>query len=66
MSLNVFEEVHTTKQKSQLKLLKSKFVISQKAYPDLLEKYETFTNLNVELTNEIEHLEVSATTTPTN
>jgi hypothetical protein len=37
--------------------LKSKLLISQNDYKCLLEKYETFPNLNCELTTKIEQLE---------
>jgi hypothetical protein len=43
-----FFEVVYTKQKAQLKLLKNKLVSSQDDYKCLLEKYETFANLNCE------------------
>jgi hypothetical protein len=51
------------KTKAQLKLLKSKYVSSQKTYQDFLENFEAFTNLNIELTIKIEQLESSATPT---
>jgi hypothetical protein len=49
-----------TKQKSQLKTLKNKLISSQNDYKGLLEKFETFANLNSELSTKIELLESSA------
>ena len=43
-------------------MLKEKLDSSQQAYKTLLEQYKTFVNLNVELSNKIEQLEASATT----
>jgi FtsZ-binding cell division protein ZapB len=54
-----------TKQKAQLKTLKSKLISSQNDYKCLLEKFETFANLNCELSTKIEHLEISAPSTAT-
>jgi hypothetical protein len=51
-----FEDV-CTKQKAQLKTLKNKLISSQNNYKGLLEKFETFVNLNCELTTKIEQLE---------
>ena len=42
--------------------LKEKLDSSQEAYKTLLEQYENFANLNVELSTKIEQLEASATT----
>ena len=42
--------------------IKEKLDSSQEAYKTLLEQYENFTNLNVELSTKIEQLEASATT----
>jgi hypothetical protein len=41
----VFQDVRT-KQKAQLKTLKNKLISSQNDYKCLLEKFETFANLN--------------------
>ena len=49
-------------QQKKLKSLKEKLDSSQKASKTLLEKYENFANLNVELSTKIEKLEASATT----
>jgi hypothetical protein len=49
-----------TKQKAQLKTLKNKLISFQNDYKCLLEKFETFTNLNCELTTKIEQLESNA------
>jgi hypothetical protein len=54
-----------TKQKAQLKTLKNKFISSQNDYKGLLEKFETFANLNSELSTKIELLESSAPSTAT-
>ena len=43
-------------------MLQEKQDSSQEAYKMLLEQYETFTNLNIELSTKIEQLEASATT----
>ena len=51
-----------TSQQKKLKSLKEKLDSSQKAYKTLLEQYENFANLNVELSTKIEKLEASATT----
>jgi uncharacterized coiled-coil protein SlyX len=48
-AVKFFEDV-CTKQKAQLKVLKSKFLSSQNDYKCLLEKIETFANLNCEPT----------------
>ena len=43
-------------------MLQEKLDSSQEAYKTLLEQYETFANLNIELSTKIEQLEVSVTT----
>jgi hypothetical protein len=45
--------------------LKSKLIISQNDYKCLVEKFETFANLNCELSTKIEKLETSAPSTAT-
>ena len=42
--------------------MKEELGSSQEAYKNLLEQYENFANLNIELSNKIEQLEASATT----
>jgi FtsZ-binding cell division protein ZapB len=59
-----FQDV-CTKQKAQLKNLKNKLISSQSDYKVLLEKFETFANLNFELSTKIEQLESSAPSTAT-
>jgi hypothetical protein len=54
-----------TKQKAQLKTLKSKLLSSQNDYKCLLEKFKTFANFNCELTNKIEQLESKAPSSTT-
>jgi chromosome segregation ATPase len=54
-----------TKQKAQIKTLKNKLISSQNNYKGLLEKFETFANLNCELSTKIEQLESSAPSTAT-
>jgi FtsZ-binding cell division protein ZapB len=56
MPLIFFDDV-CTKQKAQLKTLKNKLFSSKNDYICLLEKSETFANLNCELTTKIEQLE---------
>ena len=51
-----------TSQQKKLKVLKEKLDSSQQAYATLLEQYETFANLNMELSTKIEQLETSANT----
>ena len=51
-----------TSQQKKLKNLKEKLDSSQGAYKNLLEQYENFANLNVELSTKIEQLKASATT----
>jgi FtsZ-binding cell division protein ZapB len=60
-----FEDVYT-KQKAQLKTLKNKLISSQNDYKCLLEKFETFVNLNCELTIKIEQLESNIPCSTTN
>ena len=56
-----FAKVCTSQQK-KLEKLKEKLDSSQEAYKTLLEQYETFANLNIELSTKIKQLEASATT----
>jgi hypothetical protein len=63
-AIKCFQDV-CTKQKAQLKILKSKLISSQNDYKCLLEKFETFANLNCELSTKIEPLETSAASTAT-
>jgi hypothetical protein len=63
-AVKFFQDV-CTKQKAQLKTLKSKLISSKNDYKYLLEKFETFTNLNCELSTKIEQLETSAPSTAT-
>jgi FtsZ-binding cell division protein ZapB len=63
-AIEFFQDV-CTKQKSQLKTLKNKLISSQNDYRGSLEKYETFANLNSELSTKIELLESSAPSTAT-
>jgi hypothetical protein len=58
-AIKFFQDV-CTKQKAQLKTLKNKLISSQNDYKCLLEKFETFANLNCELSTKIEQLESSA------
>ena len=51
-----------TSQQKKLEKLKEKSDSSQEAYKTLLEQYENFANLNVELSTKIEQLEASVTT----
>ena len=51
-----------TSQQKKLKNLKEKLDGSQEAYKTLLEQYENFANINVELSTKIEQLKASATT----
>jgi hypothetical protein len=64
-AVKFFEDV-CTKQKAQLKTLKNKLISSQNDYKCLLEKFETFANLNCELTTKIEQLESNAPSSTTN
>jgi hypothetical protein len=59
-AVKFFQDV-CTKQKAQLKTLKNKLISSQNYYKCLLEKFETFANLNCELSTKIEHLETEST-----
>jgi hypothetical protein len=63
-AIKFFEDV-CTKQKAQLKTLKNKLISSQNDYKCLLEKFETFANLNCELTTKIEQLESNAPSSAT-
>ena len=63
-AVTFFQDV-CSKQKAQLKNLKNKLISSQNDYKCLLEKFETFANLNCELSTKIEQLESSATSTAT-
>jgi hypothetical protein len=58
-AVKFFEDV-CTKQKAQLKTSKNKLISSQNDYKCLLEKFETFANLNCELITKIEQLESNA------
>ena len=55
-----YAKVCTSQQKNEK--LKEKLDSSQQAYAILLEQYETFANLNMELSTKIKQLETSATT----
>jgi FtsZ-binding cell division protein ZapB len=55
-AVKFFEDI-CTKQKAQLKTLKNKLISSQDYYKCLLEKSETFANLNCELSTKIKQLE---------
>jgi hypothetical protein len=55
-AVKFFEDV-CTKQKVQLKTSKNKLISSQNDHKCLLEKFETFANLNCELTTKIVQLE---------
>jgi FtsZ-binding cell division protein ZapB len=63
-AIKKFQDV-CTKQKAQLKILKNKLISSQNDYKGLLEKFETFANLNCELSTKIEQLESSAPSSAT-
>jgi hypothetical protein len=63
-AVKFFQDV-CTKQKAQLKTLKNKLISSQNDYQGLLEKFETFANLNCELSTKIELLESNAPSTAT-
>ena len=56
-----YAKVYTSQQK-KLGKIKEKLDSSQVAYKTLLEQYENFVNLNIELSTKIEQLEASATT----
>jgi chromosome segregation ATPase len=61
-----FFEGVCTKQKTELKTLKNKMISSQNDYKCLLEKFETFANLNCELSTKIEQLDSSTPSSATN
>jgi FtsZ-binding cell division protein ZapB len=61
-AVKIFQDV-CTKQKAQLKTMKNKLISSQNDYKGLPEKFETFANLNCELSTKIEQLESSASST---
>jgi FtsZ-binding cell division protein ZapB len=61
-AVKIFQDV-CTKQKAQLKTMKNKLISSQNDYKGLPEKFETFANLNCELSTKIEQLESSAPST---
>jgi hypothetical protein len=63
-TVKFFEDV-CTNQKAQLKVLKSNLLSSQNNYKCLLEKIETFANLNCELITKIEQLESKAPSSTT-
>ena len=63
-AVKFFQDV-CPKQKAQLKTFKNKLISSQNDYKGLLEKFETFANLNCELSTKIEQLESSAPYTAT-
>jgi chromosome segregation ATPase len=63
-AVKFFQDV-CTKQKAQLNNLKNKLINSQNDYKGLLEKFETFENLNCVLSTKIEQLESSAPSTST-
>jgi FtsZ-binding cell division protein ZapB len=63
-AVKIFEDV-CTKQKAQYKTLKNKLISSQNDYKCLLEKFETFANLNCELSTKIEQLESNAPSSAT-
>ena len=56
-----FAKICTSQQK-KLEKLKEKLDSSQQAHATLLEQYESFVNLNMELSTKIEQLETSANT----
>jgi hypothetical protein len=62
--IKIFKDVYA-KQKAQLKTLKNKLISSQNDYKCLLEKFETFVNLNCELATKIEQLESNAPSSTT-
>ena len=62
--MNFFEDV-CSKQKAQPKTLKNKLISSQNDYKCLLENFETFANLNCELTTKIEQLESNSPSSTT-
>jgi predicted nuclease with TOPRIM domain len=60
-----FSRMFALSKKAQLKTLKIKLISSQNDYKGLLEKFETFANLNCEMSTKIEQLESSASSTAT-
>jgi hypothetical protein len=60
-----FSRMFALSKKAQLKTLKNKLISSQNDYKGLLENFETFANLNCELSTKIELLESSAPSTAT-
>jgi hypothetical protein len=58
-AIKIFQDV-CTKQKAQLKTLKTKLISSRNDYKGLLQKFETLANLNYELSTKIEQLKPSA------
>jgi FtsZ-binding cell division protein ZapB len=63
-AIKFFEDV-CTKQKAKLKTFKNKLIFSQNDYKYLLENFETFANLNCELSTKIEQLESNAPSSAT-
>jgi hypothetical protein len=57
--------MYALNKKAQLKTLKNKLISSENDYKCLLEKFETFANLNCELTTKIEQLESNAPSSAT-
>jgi hypothetical protein len=60
-----FLRMYALNKKAQLKTLKNKLISSENDYKCLLEKFETFANLNCELTTKIEQLESNAPSSAT-
>jgi FtsZ-binding cell division protein ZapB len=60
-----FFRMFALNKKAQLKTLKNKLISSQNDYKGLLENFETFANLNCELSTKIEQLESSAPSSAT-
>jgi hypothetical protein len=61
----IFLRMYALNKKAQLKTLKNKLISSENDYKCLLEKFETFANLNCELTTKIEQLESNAPSSAT-
>jgi hypothetical protein len=57
--------MYALNKKAQLKTLKNKLISSENDYKCLIEKFETFANLNCELTTKIEQLESNAPSSAT-
>jgi hypothetical protein len=57
--------MYALNKKAQLKTLKNKWISSKNDYKCLIEKFETFANLNCELTTKIEQLESNAPSSAT-